>query len=29
MGAETKHVIVPEINEEHGVQIKNAYYSCV
>jgi hypothetical protein len=29
MAAETKHVIVPEINEEHHAQIKNTYYSCI
>jgi hypothetical protein len=26
---ETKFVIVPEINEEHRVQIKNTYYFCI
>jgi hypothetical protein len=29
MVAETKHVIVLEINEEHRVQIKNSYYCCI
>jgi hypothetical protein len=29
MAAETKHVIVLEINEEHHVQIKHIYYSCI
>jgi hypothetical protein len=29
MAAETKHVIVLEINEEHHIQIENTYYSCI
>jgi hypothetical protein len=29
MAAETKHVIVPEINKEHRIQIKNTNYSCI
>jgi hypothetical protein len=29
MTAETKHLIVLKIIEEHCVQIKNTYYSCL
>jgi hypothetical protein len=29
MATEAMHIIVPDINEEHSVQIKNSYYSCI